>query len=74
MGVQYVLDGHIFLRTQIEMESYMTTTGRMINIFTFSFCVLHFLVFFLQEESINLGEKREKKTNLSSKRKSSNEI
>lgn len=73
MGVQYVLDGHIFLKTQIEKEIYITASGRMIlNIFTFSFCVLYFLAFFTRKYKFG-GEKR-KKTNLSSKRKSSNEI
>lgn len=65
VGVQYVLDGHIFLKTQIEKEIYMTASGRMINIKYFHFFFLRptfSSIFFLQEESINLGEKREKKT------------
>lgn len=62
-GVQYVLDGHIFLKTQIEKEIYMTTSGRMIlNIFTFSFCVLYFLEFFTRRKYKFGGEKRKKKT------------
>lgn len=40
VGVQYVLDGHIFLKTQIEKEIYMTTSGRMINIKYFHFFFL----------------------------------
>lgn len=61
LGVQYVLDGDIFLKRQFEKEIYMTTSGRMINIFTFSFCILHFLAFFKRKKCKFGEEKRKRK-------------